>query len=146
MQSSELWPKATLFKALPMSSDLFCSDFLKARHIWTITMTTTKWRLPMKYNKEVTSLWSAALSLVYVCFGSFVFIYFQTGNSCIFFLNTATIAFNFTCKNKCYLKKNSLQRASIYRCWWLYLYEIMTCLYNGLRKYLILIGILTIHS
>ena len=29
-----------------------------------------------------------------------------------FFLNTATIAFNFICKNKCYLKKNSLQRAS----------------------------------
>jgi hypothetical protein len=42
---------------------------------------------------------------------SFVFIYFQNGNSCIFFLNTATIAFNFICKNKCYLKKNSLQRA-----------------------------------
>jgi hypothetical protein len=77
--------------------------------------------LQMEYNKEVTSLWSAALGLVYVCFGSFVFIYFQNGNSCIFFLNTATIAFNFICKNKCYLKKNSFQRASIYRCWWLYL-------------------------
>ena len=29
-----------------------------------------------------------------------------------FFLNTATIAFNFICENKCYLKKNSLQRAA----------------------------------
>ena len=65
-----------------------------------------------------------------------LFIYFQNKNSSIFFLNTATIAFNFICKNKRYLKKNSLQRASIYRCWWLYLYEIMT-LYNGLRQYLI---------
>jgi hypothetical protein len=88
-----------------MSSDLSCSDFLKARHIWTITMVTTKSKLQMEYNKEVTSLWSAALGLVYVCFGSFVFVYFQNGNSCILFLNTATIAFNFICKNKCYLKK-----------------------------------------
>jgi hypothetical protein len=55
-----------------MSSDLSCSDFLKARHIWTITtMITTKSKLQMEYNKEVTS---AALGLVYiyVYFGSFV--------------------------------------------------------------------------
>ena len=60
-----------------MSSDFSCSDFLKARHIWTITMVTTKSKLQMEYNKEVTSLWSAALGLVYVWFGSFVFIYFH---------------------------------------------------------------------
>jgi hypothetical protein len=48
-----------------MSSDLSCSDFLKARHIWTITtMVTTKSKLQMEYNKEVTS---AALGLVYIC-------------------------------------------------------------------------------
>ena len=77
LQSSEIWPKVTLFKALPMSSDFSCSDFLKARHIWTITMVTTKSKLQMEYNKEVTSLWSAALGLVYVWFGSFAFIYFH---------------------------------------------------------------------
>ena len=77
LQSSEKWPKVTLFKALPMSSDFSCSDFLKARHIWTITMVTTKSKLQMEYNKEVTSLWSAALGLVYVWFGSFAFIYFH---------------------------------------------------------------------
>jgi len=48
---------------------------------------------------------------------------FKTETHVFFLLNTATIAFNFICKNKCYLKKNSLKRASIYRCW--YLYEIM---------------------
>ena len=74
LQSSELWIKFTLFKALPMSSDLSCSDllspFLKARHIWTITMVTTKSKLQMEFNKEVTS---ASSGLVYnVCFGSFV--------------------------------------------------------------------------
>jgi hypothetical protein len=73
LQSSELWIKFTLFRALPMSSDLSCSDllspFLKARHIWTITMVTTKSKLQMEYNREVTS---AAPGLVYVCFGSFV--------------------------------------------------------------------------
>jgi hypothetical protein len=56
-----------------MSSDLSCSDllspFLKARHIWTITMVTTKSKLQMEFNKEVTS---ASSGLVYVCFGSFV--------------------------------------------------------------------------
>jgi hypothetical protein len=88
-----------------MSSDLSCSDFLKARHIWTIKMVTTKSKLQMEYNKEVTSLWAAALGQVYVCFGSFVFIYFQNRNSCIFFLNTATIAFNFICKNKLFKKE-----------------------------------------
>ena len=46
---------------------------------------------------------------------------FKTETHVFVFLNTATIAVNFICKNKCYLK-----RASIYRCWWLYLYEIMT--------------------
>jgi hypothetical protein len=44
-------------RALPMSSDLSCSDllspFLKARHIWTITMVTTKSKLQMEFNKEV---------------------------------------------------------------------------------------------
>jgi hypothetical protein len=33
-------------------------------------MVTTKSKLQMEYNKEVTSLCSAALGLVYVCFGS----------------------------------------------------------------------------
>ena len=39
-----------------------------------------------------------------------VFIYFQNGNSCNLFLNTATFAFNFICKYKSYLKKNFLQK------------------------------------
>jgi hypothetical protein len=43
--------------------------FLKARHIWIITMVTTKSKLQMEFNKEVTS---ASSGLVYVCFGSFV--------------------------------------------------------------------------
>ena len=51
---------------------------------------------------------------------------FKTGTHVFVFLNTATSVVNFICKNKCYLKRNSLPRASIYRCWWLYLYEIMT--------------------
>ena len=46
---------------------------------------------------------------------------FKTETHVFVFLNTATIAVNFICKNKCFLK-----RASIYRYWWLYLYEIMT--------------------
>jgi hypothetical protein len=56
-----------------MSSYLSCSDllklFLKARHILTITMATTKSKFQMEYNKEIKS---AAPGLVYVCFGSFV--------------------------------------------------------------------------
>jgi hypothetical protein len=51
---------------------------------------------------------------------------FKTETRVIFVYNTATFSFNFICKNKWYLNKNFLQRASIYRCWWLYLYEIMT--------------------
>jgi hypothetical protein len=47
--------KVTLFKALHMSSYLSCSDllkpFLKARHILTITMATTKSKFQMEYNK-----------------------------------------------------------------------------------------------
>jgi hypothetical protein len=73
LQSSELWIKFTVFKVLPMSSDLSYSDllspFLKARHIWTITMVTTKSKLQMEYNKEVTS---ASSGLVNVSFGSCV--------------------------------------------------------------------------
>jgi hypothetical protein len=46
-----------LFKALPMSSDLSCSNllmpFLKAKHICTITMAITKSKLQMEYNKDV---------------------------------------------------------------------------------------------
>ena len=62
----------------------------------------------MEYNKEVTSLWSAALGLVYVCCGSLYSYIFKTETH-VFFLNTATIAFNFIYKNKYYFKKNSLQ-------------------------------------
>ena len=51
---------------------------------------------------------------------------FKTETRVFLFLNTATIAVNSICKNKCYLKRNSVQRASIYRSWWLYLHEIMT--------------------
>ena len=46
----------------------------------------------------------------------------------LFFLfkkNIAIFAFNFTCKNKCYLNDKFLQRASIYMCWG-YTYVIMT--------------------
>jgi hypothetical protein len=45
-----------------MSSDLSCSDFLKARHIWEITtMVTTKSKLQMEYSKKVTSaVWAIA--------------------------------------------------------------------------------------
>ena len=72
--SSELWTKVSLFKTLPISSDLSCDllrPFLKARYIWTITMDTTKWKLQIYYNnfKEITS---AVSGLVYVCFCSFV--------------------------------------------------------------------------
>jgi hypothetical protein len=59
--SSELWTKATLFKVLPITSDLSCSDllrpFLKARHIWTITTTSLrqnqscKWNTPTKLHQ-----------------------------------------------------------------------------------------------
>ena len=42
-----------------------------------------------------------------------------------FFCKTATFAFNFFVKINV-SKKNFLERASIYRCWWLYLYEIVT--------------------
>ena len=56
-----------------------------------------------------------------------------------FFCNTATLAFIFFCKNKWYLKKNFLEKASIYRCWWLYLYEIVTLdmFIQRFRQYLI---------
>jgi hypothetical protein len=71
--STSVFRGVSLTKALPMSSDLSCSDllrpFLKARHICTITMVTTKSKLQMEYNREVTS---TAPGLVYVCFGSFV--------------------------------------------------------------------------
>ena len=54
-------------------SDRSCGDmlkpFLKARHIRTISMATSKSKLQIEYNKEVTS---AAPGLRYVCFGSFV--------------------------------------------------------------------------
>jgi hypothetical protein len=51
-----------------MSSDLSCSDllspFLKARHISTITMVTTKSKLQMEYNNEVTSASSGLVNVV----------------------------------------------------------------------------------
>jgi hypothetical protein len=50
--------------------------------------------------------------------------FFKYSNIFAFYSNI--FAFNFICKNEWYLRKNFLQRALIYRCWWLYLYEIMT--------------------